>query len=67
MGYTGVCWDDAMAESFFATLKAECYYRRVWPTKKGARLAEGQWIEDRGSLQPSSPARLTRTGLTGQL
>ncbi len=47
MGYTGVCWDNAMAESFFATLKTEFYYRRVWPTKKGARLAVGEWIEDR--------------------
>ena len=36
-----------MAESFFATLKTEFYYGRVWPTKKGARLAVGQWIEDR--------------------
>jgi transposase InsO family protein len=47
MGDTGVCWDNAMAESFFATLKSEFYYRRVWPTKKGARLAVGEWIEDR--------------------
>jgi putative transposase len=47
MGYTGVCWDNAMAESFFATLKTEFYYRRVWPTKQGARLAVGNWIEDR--------------------
>lgn len=47
MGYTGACWDNAMAESFFATLKTEFYYRRVWPTKKGARLAVGEWIEDR--------------------
>jgi len=29
MGYTGVCWDNAMAESFFATVKTEFYYRRV--------------------------------------
>jgi putative transposase len=29
MGYTGVCWDNAMAESFFATLKTEFYHRRV--------------------------------------
>ena len=47
MGYTGVCWDNAMAESFFATLKTEFYYRRVWPTKQSARLAGGNWIEDR--------------------
>jgi len=43
----GICWDNAMAESFFATLKTEFYYRRVWPTKKAARIAVGKWIEDR--------------------
>jgi putative transposase len=47
MGYTGICWDNAMAESFFATLKTEFYYRRVWPTKTSAKLAVGDWIEDR--------------------
>lgn len=47
MGRTGVCWDNAMAESFFATLKTEFYDRRVWPTKVGASRAVGAWIEDR--------------------
>lgn len=47
MGRTGVCWDNAMAESFFATLKTEFYYRRVWSTKNGAKVAVGDWIEDR--------------------
>jgi putative transposase len=47
MGLTGICWDNAMAESFFATLKTEFYYRRIWPTKNGAKLAVGAWIEDR--------------------
>ena len=36
-----------MAESFFATLKTEYYYRRIWPTKTAAKLAVGGWIEDR--------------------
>ena len=47
MGYTGVCWDNAMAESFFATLKTEFYYRRVWPTKARAKRDVGAWIEGR--------------------
>ena len=34
-------------ESFFATLKTEFYYRRVWPTQARARLEVGAWIEDR--------------------
>lgn len=36
-----------MAESFFATLKTEFYYRRVWTTQAGAKVAVGAWIEDR--------------------
>ena len=36
-----------MAELFFATLKTEFYYRRVWPTKEAARLDVGDWIENR--------------------
>jgi len=47
MGLTGICWDNAMAESFFATLKTEFYYRHIWPTKARARLEVGAWIEDR--------------------
>ncbi len=31
MGFTGICWDNAMAESFFATWKTEFYYRRAGP------------------------------------
>lgn len=46
MGLTGVCWDNAMAESFFATLKTEFYYRKVWPTKAETKLAVGHWIEE---------------------
>ena len=34
MGSTGVCWDNAVAETFFATLKKEMVYRRSWPTRR---------------------------------
>jgi transposase InsO family protein len=30
---------NAVAESFFATLKAELIYRHVWPTRRQAELA----------------------------
>ena len=45
MGRTGVCWDNALAESFFATLKTELIYTRPWPTKAKTRLAITEWIE----------------------
>lgn len=40
-------FDNAMAESFFATLKTEFYCRRGWPTRAGASKAVGAWIENR--------------------
>ena len=46
MGATGVAWDNAMAESFFATLKIEFYYRRTWPTKRAALQGVARWIEE---------------------
>ena len=36
---------NAMAESFFATLKTEFYYRRLWPSKDKASREVGAWIE----------------------
>jgi len=47
MGRTGVCWDNAAAETFWSTMKTEFYDRRRWHTKAEARIAVGQWIEDR--------------------
>lgn len=45
MGRTGVCWDNAAAETFFATLKNEMYYRYVFATKARARFAVAEFIE----------------------
>jgi putative transposase len=45
VGRTGVCWDNAAAESFWATMKVEFYDRYLWPTKAAAKLAVGDWIE----------------------
>ena len=36
VGRTGVCWDNAWAESFNATLKNERVHRMVYPTKDKA-------------------------------
>lgn len=36
-----------MTETPFTTLKTDFNYRRVWPTKKAARIEVGKWIEDR--------------------
>ena len=33
MGRVGSAFDNAMAETFFATLKTELVYRRSWPTR----------------------------------
>lgn len=45
MSRTGNCWDNAVAESFFATLKAELADRHPWPTREAARRAVFEWIE----------------------
>jgi transposase InsO family protein len=39
------CWDNAVAESFFGTLKNELIYRRPWPTREEVRAAISEYIE----------------------
>jgi transposase InsO family protein len=45
VGRTGVCWDNAVAEAFFAALKNDLYYRYSWPTTARARFAVAEYIE----------------------
>lgn len=45
MGRVADCFDNALAESFFATLKGELIYTRSWHTRHQARLAIVHWIE----------------------
>jgi transposase InsO family protein len=45
MSRTGNCWDNAVAESFFATMKNELVYRRTWRTRLELRSALFEYIE----------------------
>jgi putative transposase len=45
VGRPGTCWDNAAAESFFASLKTELLHRAVWPTRHQARAAIFHYIE----------------------
>jgi putative transposase len=44
MSRAGECLDHAVAERFFATLKAELVDTRTWPTRAAARTAIFEWI-----------------------
>lgn len=45
VGRTGICYDNAMAESFFATLKKERVHRTAYPTREQARNDIARYIE----------------------
>jgi transposase InsO family protein len=45
MSRKGNCWDNAVAESFFHTLKTECVYKKTYSTKDEARLDIIEYIE----------------------
>jgi putative transposase len=45
MGTVGDAYDNAMAESFFASLECELIARRSWKSKTEARMAVFTWIE----------------------
>ena len=45
VGRKGECWDNAVAESFFATIKRELIDTRPWPTRAGLHRAVFEYIE----------------------
>ena len=45
VGRTGICYDNAMAESFFAALKNERVHRTAYPTREHARVDVARYIE----------------------
>jgi transposase InsO family protein len=45
VGRTGICYDNAMAESFFAALKNERVHRTAYPTRAHARADIARYIE----------------------
>ncbi len=45
MGSKGDCFDNAVAESFFATLKKELVHRHSWPTRQELQSAVFDYIE----------------------
>jgi len=64
MGSRGDCYDNAVAESLFATLKKEPIHRRAWPTRADLRTEVFDYIEvsynrqhRHGSLGMLSPAQ----------
>lgn len=67
MGTVGDAYDNAMAESFFASLECELIARRSWRTKTEARHAVFTWIESwynprrlHSSLDYQSPINFER-------
>ena len=47
VGRTGICYDNAMAESFFGALKNELVHRTVYPTREHARADIARYVEVR--------------------
>lgn len=70
MSRRGNCWDNALAESFFATLKRELIRTRTWPSRAAVATAVATWIDDRynsrrrhsalGYVSPTEFERLTK-------
>lgn len=45
MSHRGNCWDNAVAESFFATIKVELVHDAAWATRAAARAELVEYLE----------------------
>lgn len=61
MGRVGSCFDNAVAEATFSTIKVEYVHRRHFRTRTEARLKIATWITR--LLQPASPALRLRLAI----
>jgi transposase InsO family protein len=73
-GRKGQCWDNAVGESFFATIKTELIDDGVWPTRRSAQAAIFEYIESdynlhrrHSTLGYLSPATYEATATAGDL
>ncbi len=74
MGSIGDCFDNSVAESFFATLQTELLDRSTWPTREGLAQAVFAFIEGfynprrrhstLGYLSPATTSSSTRLDAT---
>jgi putative transposase len=46
LGRTGICYDNAVSESFFATYKKELIHTRPWPTIRDLTDHTRDWIDN---------------------
>jgi len=46
MSRRGNCWDNAVAESFFSSLKSELIKKRIYPTRTQAKSEIFEYIEE---------------------
>jgi transposase InsO family protein len=51
VGRTGICYDNAMSESFFGVLKNELVHRTQYPTREHARRDVARYIEFRYNIR----------------
>jgi len=64
MGSVGDAYDNALAESFFASLETELIYRSSWRTQADARPAVFDYIE--AFLQPDPAPLGPRLSVAGR-